>query len=123
MPRPSAAIPTSCTPTATDPLNYLGKMRARTGAEILATVQTLGPRLAVLRLPLYVLHGTADRLVPIAATDWVEQHAGSSDVTVRRLEGLYHEPHNEPERDEVLAGIVEWFDRHLAPVPSPREPA
>jgi alpha-beta hydrolase superfamily lysophospholipase len=100
----------------TDPLNYTGRMRARTGAEILATVKSLEPRLARLTLPMYVLHGTADRLVPPAATDWVEQHAIKAELTVRRLEGLYHEPHNEPEQDEVLDDIVAWLDAHRAPV-------
>jgi alpha-beta hydrolase superfamily lysophospholipase len=102
----------------TDPLNYMGRLRARTGAEILNSVRTLGPRVAKLRLPLYVLQGTADRLVPPAATDWLEQHASMPDLTVRRLEGLFHEPHNEPEQDAVLDDIVAWLDAHLSPVPA-----
>lgn len=97
-----------------DPLNFTGKMRARTGAEILATVNAMGPRIAALRLPMFVLHGTGDRLVPPAATDWVEAHAGSPDLTVKRYEGLYHEPHNEPEQKQVLDDIVGWMDAHLA---------
>ena len=98
----------------TDPLNWMGKMRARTGAEILSTVRALAPRLERLSLPLYVLHGTADRLVPPAATDWVEQHARAvTDFTVRRWEGLYHEPHNEPERKQVLAAVVEWLEQRI----------
>ena len=97
----------------TDPLNYMGKMRARTGAEILATVTAMQPRVAALRLPLLVLHGTADRLVPPAATDWVEEHAGTPDLTVKRYDGLYHEPHNEPEQKQVLDDIVTWMDAHL----------
>jgi alpha-beta hydrolase superfamily lysophospholipase len=102
----------------TDPLNYLGKMRARTGAEILATVNGLAPRVATLTLPLYVLHGTADRLVPPAASDWVEQHVSMPDLTVRRLEGLYHEPHNEPEQASVLDDVVTWMDAHRSTVPA-----
>jgi alpha-beta hydrolase superfamily lysophospholipase len=97
-----------------DPLNRMGKVRARTGAELLQTVRALQPRVEALRLPLYLLHGTADRLVPIAATDWIEQHAGSPDLTVRRWEGLFHEAHNEPERERVLDEIVTWLDAHRA---------
>jgi alpha-beta hydrolase superfamily lysophospholipase len=40
------------------------------------------------------------------------------DLTVRRLEGLFHEPHNEPEQDAVLDDIVAWLDAHLSPVPA-----
>ena len=51
----------------TDPLNHTGKMVARTGAELMATALAMPQRLPALTLPLLVLHGTADRLVPPAA--------------------------------------------------------
>jgi len=95
-----------------DPLNYLGKMTARTGTELMLTATAMPARLERLTLPLFVLHGGADRLVPPAATDLVRRHAGSADLTVKIYEGLYHEPHNEPERDQVLADIVSWLDAH-----------
>jgi len=98
----------------TDPLNFTGKMRARTGAEILQTVQGLEPRLARLTLPLYLLHGSADRLVKPSATDWVMARATAAEVTVRRWPGLYHEPHNEPEKAQVLDEVVEWIEKQLA---------
>jgi acylglycerol lipase len=97
----------------TDPLNHMGKIRARTGAEIVATVAALPPRLARLRVPLYLLHGTDDRLVPIGATEWVAEHATAAEVSVRRWEGLYHESHNEPEQKQVLDEIVAWMERRL----------
>ena len=96
----------------TDPLNHLGKMRARTGAEILRTVQRMQPRLESLKLPLLVLHGAADKLVPLAASDFLEQHVGSTDLTVKRYEGGYHESHNEPNKAAVLDDIVGWLDAH-----------
>lgn len=95
-----------------DPLNYLGKMTARTGAELMMTAAAMPGRLRGLTLPLFVLHGGADRLVPPAASDVVRENAGSKDLTVKIYEGLYHEPHNEPERDQVLADIVSWLDAH-----------
>jgi acylglycerol lipase len=69
-------------------------------------------RLPSLTLPLLVLHGTADRLVPPAASEVVRAHAGSPDLTVRTYAGLFHEPHNEPEKDDVLADVVAWLDAH-----------
>jgi acylglycerol lipase len=96
-----------------DPLNNMGKVRARTGAEMLATVRAMPARVPQLRLPLYLLHGTADRLVPVTATEWLAANTGSADVTVRTWDGLYHEPHNEPERGQVLAEIVDWLQAHL----------
>ncbi len=95
-----------------DPLTHTGRMVARTGTEILLGAAAMPARLRGLRLPLLVVHGGADRLVPPAASEVVRRHAGSPDVTVRIYDGLYHEPHNEPEKDEVLDDVVAWLDAH-----------
>lgn len=102
----------------TDPLNYRGKIRARTGAEMVAAAEAAPERVRSLRLPLLLLHGTADRLVPRAATTLIAERAGSPDLTVKLYDGLYHEVLNEPERDVVLSDILEWLDErrnHGAP--------
>src|SRR3712207_9496370 len=67
----------------TDPLNHTGKMVARTGAELMATALAMPRRLPSLTMPLLVLHGTADRLVPPAASEVVRADAGSPDLTRR----------------------------------------
>ncbi len=95
-----------------DPLTHTGRMVARTGTEILLGAAAMPARLRGLRLPLLVVHGGADRLVPPAASEVVRRHAGSPDVTVRIYDGLHHEPHNEPEKDEVLDDVVAWLDAH-----------
>lgn len=96
----------------TDPLNYLGKMGARTGSELMLTAHGMPARLPRITMPLLVLHGGADRLMPSRASAVVRDHAGSSDITVHIYEGLYHEPHNEPEKEQVLGEIVAWLDAH-----------
>jgi acylglycerol lipase len=95
-----------------DPLNHIGKVRARTGAEMMAAAAALPQRLRSLTMPLFVLHGGADRLVPPAASEMVPAHAGSPDLTRTLYEGLYHEPHNEPEKEQVLDDVVAWLDAH-----------
>lgn len=96
----------------TDPLVYHGKIRARTATEIMMTAERMPPRLAALRLPLLLLHGTADRLMPLAASEAVRRHAQQAELTVHFYEGFYHEPHNEPEQAQVLDDIVRWLDDH-----------
>jgi acylglycerol lipase len=100
-----------------DPLNYLGSMRARTGAEVLHTVQAMRPRLEALKLPLLIFQGTADRIVPPAATQFVAEHVGSTDLTVKMYDGGYHESHNEPGKDAVLDDMVAWLDARSEPPP------
>jgi alpha-beta hydrolase superfamily lysophospholipase len=63
-------------------------------------------------VPLLIIHGTADRLtVPAASKRFVEQVSG--DVTLIEYDGMYHEPHNEPEQAEVFADVMEWLNKHL----------
>ena len=94
----------------TDPLNYRGKICARTGGEMVAAAEPMPRRVASLRLPLLLLHGADDRLVPKAATALIAEHAGSPDITVKLYDGLYHEVLNEPERNVVLGDILEWLE-------------
>lgn len=64
-------------------------------------------------VPLLIIHGTDDRLtVPSASTRFANQVSG--DVTLIEYPGLYHEPHNEPEQDEVFADVMEWLNQRLA---------
>ncbi|WP_328392058.1 alpha/beta hydrolase [Nocardia sp. NBC_00416] len=96
-----------------DPLVFRGKLPARTATEILTAAATVLDRLPRLRVPTLALHGTADVIAAPASTDRIEQHAGTTDLTVRRYDGLYHEIFNEPERDRVLADVVAWLDARV----------
>jgi acylglycerol lipase len=96
----------------TDPLTHNGRMVARTGTELMLGAAGMPARLRGLRLPLLVLHGGDDRLMPPSASEVVRQHAGCEDLTVRIWDGLFHEPHNEPEKDLVLDDVVAWLDAH-----------
>ncbi|MGH3736359.1 MAG: lysophospholipase [Micromonosporaceae bacterium] len=92
-----------------DPLNYRGKVPARTGAELLATMDGFAERIPRLRLPLLILQGTEDKLVEPAGARYVAEHAASEDLTYRTYAGLYHEVMNEPEQDAVLDDLLRWL--------------
>jgi acylglycerol lipase len=95
-----------------DPLNYHGKIRARTGAESLAAISRVVPRLAALTLPTLILHGSGDKLVAPAGSQLVADEIGTEDLSVTFYDGLFHEIMNEPEQDTVLDDIVAWLDAH-----------
>jgi alpha-beta hydrolase superfamily lysophospholipase len=97
-----------------DPLNYRGKLPARTVQEMASTIATFPETVARFRLPMLVMHGTGDTLVPPIATDMIEERAGAEDLTVIRYDGLYHEILNEPERERVIGDIADWLDAHTA---------
>lgn len=102
---------------AADPL-CLSRSTVRFGAEGLAEQVRVRAALAglhALPLPTYVLHGTADPIVPVSVTDHL---ARLGNVTVRLHEGLRHECHHEPEHAQVLAEVVAWI-RSALPAASP----
>ncbi len=95
-----------------DPLNHHGKMTARTGAETMTTAAAMPARLRTLTLPLLVVHGGADALMPARVTEVVRREVASTDVTITVYDGLFHEPHNEPEKDRVLDDVAAWLAAH-----------
>lgn len=101
-----------------DPLVYRGKIKARTGAEILATMEGLAGRLPRLTVPLLLLHGTADRICALTGSTMVHDTVSSPDKTLRRYQGLYHEVFNEPEREQILTDLRCWLDQHLPTSPA-----
>ena len=61
-----------------------------------------------LQVPTLVMHGTADR---ITAPEGSKQFAQNNPqwITLKLWEGLYHETHNEPEKEAVLQYIIDWI--------------
>jgi acylglycerol lipase len=96
----------------TNALMVHSKIRARTGAEALATVDALPAQLGRLRLPLLAMAGSADALADPAGSRLLAEKAGSTDKTLIIYDGLYHEILNEPEKQAVLDDIVTWLEKH-----------
>lgn len=64
------------------------------------------------KLPLYLAHGSEDKLCPISGSkEFFSKLSG--DVTFKVWEGLYHETHNEPEKELVLATMLDWVEARL----------
>ncbi|HUQ41505.1 MAG TPA: lysophospholipase [Candidatus Limnocylindrales bacterium] len=82
---------------------------ARLGAELLreqTRITGVLARLDAMPLPTYVLHGSADPIVPVRST---EALAGKRNVTRRVYPELRHETHNEPEGGRVIDDTVTWL--------------
>jgi acylglycerol lipase len=94
-----------------DPLVHHGAVPARTVVELLAAMQEFPAAAPELRLQTLILHGTADQLVPLAATRPVYQAIGASHRALKVYDGLYHEVFNEPERARVTADLLAWLER------------
>ncbi len=94
----------------TDPLVHNGKIRARLGSELIRMIgKELPPQMPQIKLPLLIMHATADRLSNPEGSRMLYDLASSRDKTLKYYEGLYHEIFNEPGRKQVLADVESWL--------------
>jgi alpha-beta hydrolase superfamily lysophospholipase len=95
-----------------DKLVNRGALRVRMGKTIIDGGRYVRDHAAELRLPMLIMHGSADQLVPPSGSEVLYQRASSKDKTLKMYPGLYHEIHNEPEQKIVLADVAAWLDKH-----------
>lgn len=93
-----------------DPLVYSGKVSAGLAGALFGAIDRFPVRFRELRLPLLIMHGTADRLVPVSGSRALEAGATNATVTTHYYEGLFHEILNEPEQQQVIGDLLVWLD-------------
>jgi len=97
-----------------DPLVTVGKMPARTVAEMVAAAGRYREAAPAMKVPVLIQHGEADSLVPLAGNRAIFDAIGAADKTVITYPGLYHEIYNEPEKEAVIGDLVRWLEAHPA---------
>jgi lysophospholipase len=65
-------------------------------------------------MPIWLGHGTEDKLCNIDGTRELEAGAINAEVTAHYYDGLYHEIFNEPEQEQVIGDLVAWLDGVVA---------
>jgi len=65
-----------------------------------------------IEIPILMLHGGADKIVPKEATEKAFPLIGSKDKTKKIYDGMYHEIHNEIDRKIVYDDISRWLKNH-----------
>ena len=93
----------------TDPMVY-GTVTARFFTEMLKAQRRVTETASEGTLPMLLQVGGADKIVdPTASVAMANQW--KTPATVIAYPDLYHEIFNEPEKDRVLADLVEWLDK------------
>ena len=108
--------PATCRAYRDDPL-----WRARTTPSLavaaLEAIERIQQQAPKIKTPLLVLHGDADRVVPIQGTRDAFPRFGSVDKTFVELPGAFHALPIEPEGDDVARRIGEWLAARSLAVP------
>ncbi|HNX81145.1 MAG TPA: lysophospholipase [Candidatus Omnitrophota bacterium] len=92
-----------------DPFCYRGGFPAAAAQKLLRSQQEITPLLSKLTYPLFIVHGTEDKLASIEGSRLLYQQAGSPDKSIRYYEGFYHELLNEPQKERVISDILDWL--------------
>lgn len=66
-----------------------------------------------LAVPLLLAYCSGDAIAFPRGSEEFARLVPQNLVTLKRFEGLYHEPHNEPEKAEVLKTYVQWLDAQV----------
>jgi alpha-beta hydrolase superfamily lysophospholipase len=96
-----------------DPLNYHGPMPKANVANRKQDLDGLWDNMGVITVPVLLLHGQDDALVPAQVSRDIAEKVSSSDVTIQVFPELYHEIWNEPEQEETIGAMVEWITKHV----------
>jgi acylglycerol lipase len=91
-----------------DPLVH-DRLSARLGMDILRNGERALEDAARSPVPLLLMHGADDRITSAEASREFAQRSDAN-CTLKIWDGLYHEIHNEPEKQEVLAYMIRWMD-------------
>jgi acylglycerol lipase len=94
-----------------DPLVH-GKISARFGLQLMQAGKWVRDH-SEFPLPLLLIAGSADRIVDPEA---IQQYGNTlkGNITLKMLDGFYHEVHNEPEQKQVIRTMIDWIDRIVA---------
>ena len=64
-----------------DPLVYHGALKARWAVALMTSMEELRPLISKITLPLFIMHGADDRIVPLSASQLIHDNSTSQDKT------------------------------------------
>jgi alpha-beta hydrolase superfamily lysophospholipase len=99
-----------------DPFTQNETQPARTVAALFRADQRLKREFPKITLPVFIMHGTADKATRSSGSQFFYDTAGSKDKTLKLYEGHVHDLLNDIGKEAVMADIKGWIERR---VPAP----
>ncbi len=96
-----------------DPLIEKESQPAETAAELLRAAARLKEHMPAFRVPVLIIHGTADKATRPAGSQYFYDHASATDKTLKLYEGHFHDLLNDVGKETVLADIQAWLDARI----------
>jgi acylglycerol lipase len=93
-----------------DPLLAREKQPAKTMQQLLLAAEYLEKEMPGIRLPLLILHGTADKATNPAGSEYFMEHVSAADKELKLYEGHYHDLLNDKYNGIIIRDIVRWLN-------------
>jgi alpha-beta hydrolase superfamily lysophospholipase len=96
-----------------DPLTANEVQPAITVAALVRADERLRQEFPRIKLPVFILHGTADKATCPEGSQFFYDTVGSKDKTLKLYEGHFHDLLNDYGKDQVMADITGWIDKRI----------
>jgi acylglycerol lipase len=97
-----------------DPLIAHETQSTQTLAEMVRADERLKREFPLIKVPVLILHGTADKATKPSGSQRFYDTAGSSDKTLKLYEGHFHDLLNDLDKEKVMSDILSWIDARVA---------
>ncbi len=95
-----------------DPL-VSSKISARFGVEFMDCIERVQLNASKIGIPLFMFHGEADRIIPVAGTRQFFDRISSTEKKLKIYPDGFHEPHNDLQKREVFEDVEKWLGTRL----------
>jgi alpha-beta hydrolase superfamily lysophospholipase len=96
-----------------DPLIAHETQPTLTLAEMVRADERLKKEFPLMKLPVLILHGTADKATKPSGSQLFYDTAGSRDKTLKFYDGGYHDLLNDTDKGAVIGDIKGWIGARL----------
>jgi alpha-beta hydrolase superfamily lysophospholipase len=96
-----------------DPLIANEVQPTKTVAALVRADERLKREFPLITLPVFIMHGTADKATKPSGSQEFYDKAGSKDKTLKLYEGHVHDLLNDIGKEQVMADILAWIDKRL----------
>lgn len=96
-----------------DPLTANEAQPAITVAALVRGNERLRREFPLITLPVFILHGTADKATKLAGSQLFYDTTGSKDKTLKLYDGHYHDLLNDLGKESVMQDVKGWINKHL----------
>ena len=97
-----------------DPLIAKESQPAETAAEMLKAADRLKENMPKFNVPVFIVHGTADKATRPAGSQYFYDTAASTDKTLKLYEGHVHDLLSDIGKEAVMADMKKWVNARLA---------